>query len=46
MDEARKQVLANRIAAAKEVMPAIPEDKPARMPFRNKEQQFLLRRKG
>jgi hypothetical protein len=46
VDEARKQVLANRIAAAKEVMQAIPEDKPAHMPFRNKEQQFLLRRKS
>ena len=46
VDEARKQVLANQIAAAKEVMPTIPADKPARMPFRNKEQQLLLRRKS
>jgi hypothetical protein len=46
VDEARKQVLANRIAAAKEVILATPEDKQARMPFRNKEQQLLLKRKS
>ena len=46
VDEARKQVLANRIAAAKEVIQAIPEDKQAHMPFRNKEQQLLLKRKS
>jgi hypothetical protein len=39
-------MIAARIEAAKEAMPLIPEEQQARMPFRRKEQQLLLRKKS
>jgi hypothetical protein len=39
-------MIAARTEAAKEAMPMIPEEQQARMPFRRKEQQLLLRKKS
>jgi len=42
-DLERRQMLATRIAAAKQAMPSEQRERQARMPFRNKQQQALLR---
>jgi hypothetical protein len=46
VDLVRRQMIAARIEVAKAVMPVTTEEQQARMPFRNKEQKILLRKRS